>query len=488
MKYDLEQVSASRNFHGYDIAIAGAGVAGITLARKLAQHGLLVCLLEGGGETASSASQSCYDGMNIGLPNIGLQGCRLRYLGGTSNHWAGRCMTLQEIDFRERPFLGMPAWPIEKAALDIHFPEACDILDIKPADFTHPAFPGPLSSNTFYPPVHAESPPTRFRTKYGAELADNRRIDLLLNANLVDIPLMENQGQISAFRIHNYKGTAWNIQARYFVLALGAVENARILLNTQHRMPGGIGNHSDYVGRCFMEHLNVDLGRFVADYTSAYWNSGQFELFPQSDFTLRMGIGSGVIAFHPNADPPTYGHLANLKRYVRDAVCTSRDLTEFSRKLIDFDCPGDGLITTLIEQLPNRNSRIILNRDKDRFGLQRISLDWQLRDEDHRTVRTLAMEAATELARLDIARVQLPNYILDTDQELPVSEHCHHMGTTRMALRPKDGVVDPDCRIFGTDNLYVAGSSVFPTGGGVNPTFSIVQLSLRLAEHLAKRV
>jgi choline dehydrogenase-like flavoprotein len=61
----------------------------------------------------------------------------------------------------------------------------------------------------------------------------------------------------------------------------------------------------------------------------------------------------------------------------------------------------------------------------------------------------------------------------------------HHMGTTRMAARSGDGVVDTDCLVFGTDNLYVAGSSVFPTGSCANPTFTIVALAHRLALHLA---
>jgi choline dehydrogenase-like flavoprotein len=61
----------------------------------------------------------------------------------------------------------------------------------------------------------------------------------------------------------------------------------------------------------------------------------------------------------------------------------------------------------------------------------------------------------------------------------------HHIGTTRMA---DDGVVDPDCRVHGIENLFVAGSSVFPTGGYVNPTLTIVALALRLADHIAKRL
>jgi choline dehydrogenase-like flavoprotein len=64
----------------------------------------------------------------------------------------------------------------------------------------------------------------------------------------------------------------------------------------------------------------------------------------------------------------------------------------------------------------------------------------------------------------------------------------HHMGTTRMAADPRHGVVDRDCRVHGTDNLYIGGSSVFPTTGHANPTYTLTQLALRLGDHIAARL
>jgi choline dehydrogenase-like flavoprotein len=93
---------------------------------------------------------------------------------------------------------------------------------------------------------------------------------------------------------------------------------------------------------------------------------------------------------------------------------------------------------------------------------------------------------ATDFARNNMERVKLRPYVLDSEMKIPIGFHSHQMGTTRMSAEPKDGVVDPDCKVFGTTNLYVAGSSVFSTGGGGNPTMPIIQLALRLGEHLMR--
>ena len=153
----------------------------------------------------------------------------------------------------------------------------------------------------------------------------------------------------------------------------------------------------------------------------------------------------------------------------------------------DFDCPGDGIITSIIEQEANPDSRVSLTNDIDSFGLRRIQLNWQLCDRDLKTIRVLSINSAQEMARLNRARVQLAPFILDANLEVPVSGFGHHMGTTRMSADPRHGVVDENCRVHGIHNLYVAGSSVFPKCGGRNPTLTIVLLAIRLADFMSSR-
>ncbi len=144
------------------------------------------------------------------------------------------------------------------------------------------------------------------------------------------------------------------------------------------------------------------------------------------------------------------------------------------------------------EQAPNPLSRIILSNERDALGMHRIALDWRMSDIDKYSIKRLMCALENELHRLSLGTVE-PAAWLDDDSKCwetdpLVSNHAiggyHHMGTTRMATTPSKGVVDEDCRVHGVENLYIAGSSVFPTGGWANPTLTILALAIRLADRI----
>ena len=479
----FELSKKSNNTLEYDYCICGAGVSGITLARKLAQAGKKVALFEAGGKEYSETSHDSYAGKSIGISyDYGIQGCRLRYLGGTSNHWAGRTMFLQPVDFEQRDFFELPGWPIAKSELDRFTSETFEILGLEENSLDNPHIPE-LTSSSMMTVGHGSAPPVRFGQKYYQEILDSENIHLYLNANLTDINLYDAHDRVKSIKVKNYKGESKNFTGRRYVLAMGAIENARLLLNNNKQVKSGIGNHSDFVGRCFMEHFQLQMGKFVINTDNKFWKKNRLEFFPTRDFVIKNKIGTSVISFG-SASNATYGKMKELKKIIRDTVCASNNLAELSHKLVDFNCPGDGIITTLCEQAPNKESRVSLDKTVDDFGLNRVIVNWKMNELDKRTIRILAKETAKEFARLDFGRVQLPDYIIDDSIDIPIVAHCHQMGTTRMAIDKEYGVVDSNSKIFGIDNIYMAGSSIFSTGGGVNPTLSIVQLTLRLAEHL----
>lgn len=467
----------------YDICICGAGAAGITLAIEFASQGKKVALFEGGGEEYSDKSQSIYGPKNTGLKYYGINGCRLRYLGGTTNHWAGRTMELQPIDFEKRDFFPLPGWPIEKNEFDKVRKRAFKVLELEKNSLVAPNVPE-LSGSSVTMLGHGSSPPVRFGEKYYKNLLDSKNIDLYINANLTDLKLNDSHNSIQKIEIKNYKNKTFYFSGKKIILAMGAIENARLLLNCNSQVTDGIGNHSGFVGRCFMEHFQVYLGEYSINPDNSIWSSGvNLEFFPTDKLVKEKKIGTSVISFG-KANSRSYGRLKVIKKFLKESVCDSESLTNISKSMFDFNCEGDGVITTLCEQSPNKNSRITLSHEKDALGLRRVNLNWQINELDKRTIRELALETAKEFARLDIGRVKLKEYVLSDEIEGKLGAHCHQMGTTRMSLSAKDGVVDVNSKVFGIDNLYIAGSSVFSTGGGVNPTLSIVQLSLRLADHL----
>lgn len=479
----------------YDICIAGGGVAGIVLARRLAGHGLRTLLLEGGGLEQTSASQSLYRGENVGHDYLELDACRLRFLGGTSNHWAGWCRPLDAEDFTARPQIADSGWPIGRSDLDPYLVEACEIMEIPvfPADRLLPGSGGRLREVARY-----RSAPVRFGQKYRGLIATSDRIHAVLNATLVDIRLDEGRGHVVHFIVAgtDAAGPRHHVVADRYVLALGGVENARTLLNADRQVEQGLGNAAGLVGRHFMDHPHFDIGYYVLGSAPTGFGGQERSLAPTHAAMAATGAAASYVQVKPALEREDPGTWRSGKDAVKRALCANEILEDFVRATGMADCTsqvGAGWLRVGAEQVPNPRSRVRLATVTDRFGLRRPEVDWQPLPMDLRTIRAAAMAIAEYFARQDIGRVKLFDWVLDRERTtLPGWETVdsiagsHHMGTTRMGASSRDGVVDRECRMFGVDNLYVAGSSVFRTSGFANPTLTIVQLALRLADHLAR--
>jgi choline dehydrogenase-like flavoprotein len=148
-------------------------------------------------------------------------------------------------------------------------------------------------------------------------------------------------------------------------------------------------------------------------------------------------------------------------------------------------------LVTRLEQVPNPSSRVTLDTAKDELGMPRAILNWQFTALEKRTLRKIFEVLGQEVGIAGIGRVRLLECLRDEkDESMPdnTSGGWHHMGTTRMSSDPHKGVVDANCKVHGIDNLYIASSSCFPNGGAVNPTLTIVALSIRLADHLKEKM
>jgi choline dehydrogenase-like flavoprotein len=193
--------------------------------------------------------------------------------------------------------------------------------------------------------------------------------------------------------------------------------------------------------------------------------------------------GKGNVTASLVSEVKTYGRMAAIKSFFENLVCEFgvEQKIEFITR---FDCPGDGVLGTLIEQFPNPNSRVSLLEGRDALGMRKASIHWELSPVDRNTIKSIGLEVAKSFAETGLGFVRLEECVYDATLPLKLSPHAHHMGTTRMASSPEFGVVDENCKVFGVENLHVAGSSVFATGGASNPTMPLLQLALRLADYL----
>jgi choline dehydrogenase-like flavoprotein len=475
----IRDFQAQKNLGTYDVCVVGSGPAGISLALHLARQGIRIVLLEGGGLSYDESSQSLYAVKTQGI-DLYAQGARLRYFGGTSNHWSGRCRPFDAGDFSGDPLGGMPGWPISFEEFNRYLPAAMRILDLPESGFS--AVNPDMTGGKFAADRFAMSSPTRFAGKYMEEIKSSKNIDLLYNCNCVDVIYNKATGDISSLSLVDYKKQRASLTARRYVLALGAIENARMLLNSETLQTAKLEG-MQWAGRCFMEHLNVPLGSFIPSETFKYSDA---QYFPTDRFVEQAKIGRGNISFGVVQEVSSYGRTAAVKNFFKNLAC-NLGVSDKLQFIENFNCPGAGTIGTLLEQFPSpEGSRITLSEERDALGVRKAVVKWVLSPEDRTTIRTIGREIAKNFASSGLGFVKLNDFVTNDALEIQVSHHCHHMGTTRMADSARWGVVDKHCKVFGVKNLYIAGSSVFPTGGGGNPTMPLVQLAVRLAEHLGK--
>lgn len=518
-----------------DVCLIGAGAAGITIAQALAGSALRVCLVEGGGLEYEEASQALYRGESAGAP-VALEGGRLRQLGGTTNHWTGRCAPLDPIDFRRREWVPHSGWPVDRAELDPYYARARRVAgfasewlpDAEALAALHVELPA-LNEQWLrpflwrYTPATPGYPAWNFASAYHQVLEQSRNLRVLVHANFKAWVADDDRTRVKSLTVAALNGVTATISAKTFVLCCGGIENARLLLLGAEQNGGGFGNQHDVVGRYFMQHSRGPSGLVVSAERMSRVQE-QFNILRAADgsqteigLTLAPQIQekegllncSAVLQYLGDPDSgvtaaqdiwrsllsgqwaPDMGekvaHIAadagSFARSVQQRLSSGHSLKDDGAKGV----PSRSATVLLdLEQAPDPQSRISLAAERDALGLRRVKADWRMGELERRTAARFTSFIAAEFARLGIGRCRIEPWL--QDEHIPMSEALqetyHYIGTTRMADDPREGVTDRNCAVHGMRNLYVAGSSVFATGGQANPTLTIVALALRLADRL----
>jgi choline dehydrogenase-like flavoprotein len=527
----------------FDLCIVGAGPAGLAVARHLANTGLSIGLVESGGFQQEMRTQRLFAGKNIGHVYWKLDTPRLRYFGGATARWGGWCRPLDEVDFERRSWIPDSGWPISLRDLEPHLAPAHEICELLPPDYSVERWlapgeePLPLPAEEFPAAIFQFSPPTRFGERYRQEMVGSPRVTTLLHSNVLEIMPTDSVRAVSHLRVASLGRNEFTISARAYVLATGGIENARVLLASNSRVPAGLGNDHDLVGRYFMEHPHVAMGYYlptVPSFTGGFYikhRKGEGEVKGVHIPSERLAREQGLLGISISLEPPGYSigdffntwprpivlTLTRIERLIQEqrprAFAAVRRVERFIRQLHVSDRHHDfsRLVYQFLEQLeqgasqaplpsaaqlplyrlycrseqtPNRSSRVLLDRRRDALGVPRAILDWRLTAQDTESIEKACRQFALVVGRSGTGRVWLPAPSEAAEWEKRIVGGPHHMGTTKMSATPRTGVVDPNCRVHGLGNLFIAGSSVFPTSGYANPTLTLIALAYRLADHL----
>lgn len=523
------------------VCIIGAGPAGITLAREFANQSFQVCLVESGGLDYDPDTQDLTEGVSIGDRYPDLRESRRRQFGGTSHCWGApnshqesgfRCLPLDEIDFEQRDWLPHSGWPFTKADLDPFYEQAQRVCQIGPYAYEAEDWEDdravrlPFASDRITTTMSQFASRTPFTQEYRREIDQATNITTLLHANVVELETDATTQAVTRLRIACLSGKQLWLAAKVVILATGGLENARLLLASNRQHSAGLGNQNDVVGRYFMDRpiLSCQMIPYDAslfERTALYdihWVKGTpvmarvkltedtmrrehilnngAQLFPRPQLHQRKAtlalrsLLTSVRQGKPTQD--VFKHLTVALRgadYIAMAGFWSaiRQLPSLRRgdwSYLPYEKRRFSEIEIFyqMEQAPDPNNRVRLSAERDRLGQPKTEVHWRLNPIDIQNARRVQQIWSEEFAHAGFGELQVAR----EGEPLKFEKEAmhHHMGTTRMHPNPKQGVVDANACVHGIPNLFVAGSSVFPTSGYANPTLTIIALSLRLADHI----
>jgi choline dehydrogenase-like flavoprotein len=494
-----------------DICVIGGGPAGVLVARAFIGHSAHVTLLESGGIEAETGAQDLNDGEFVGTPYAGLRKTRHRQLGGTACIWntpvnngdiGAKYVPLDECDFEPRPATSYPGWPFSRVQLETFYKQAQVACGLGAFEYSGNYWDArsttfELADSRVRRMVYQFGPASLFTKQYTRDLQSSENVEILFHATACMLKFRNNGRVATTIEAGTLAGTRFRLRAGIIVLAAGAIENARLLLVSKEPGRDAPGDQHGWLGRCFMEHprdysISVSpadrgafsMARFYDRHLAKDGTAIAGRIALNQETLVRDELSNSSLTLLPLVRHKVASTSMIGRALVRVRKAISRNISDgygwSENPNPDRAFHGFRFILNT-EQWPNPNNRLILGRDVDQLGVPKVEVHWRWRAEDQHRLDRACNVFAEALQATGIGKVKIRTGVA------PDPNAHHHSGTTRMYDDCKLGVVDPDGRVYGTDNIYVSGASVFPTSGFANPTLTIVALAIRLAEHLKGR-
>ena len=553
MLVDAESLSGGSTVDA-DVTVVGAGPAGIVIALELGKAGFSVALVESGRLRLSGPTQKLGDTDHYDpRRHAPISQSTPRQFGLPSIIFRGICLPSAPVDFAASSHIPYSSSPIRYEDLEGYFQRASDYLSCGVAEFNIGSVPG-VDQVSIVPglpdgdiltsTIERWSLPTNFGKEYGAALKRSERIRLIQGLTCTEIECDESGSRVAAIRGRTLGGNAIRLRASKYVLACGGLETTRLLLASDCKHPGGIGNHSGHLGRFYMGHISGQIAqvRFATDprRTVYAFDRGPDGVYLRRRFSFTREFqhrkkltnivswlvnpriadpthGSGILSFAFLAlsslalgkhlaseairksaiagglDGPKWPHIRNI---LRDFHQTLAFIPTFgykrylaSRKAPGFYHFSESNTYRLHyhgEQVPNPDSTVTLVQDTDELGMRKVKIDLRYSALDVSSVVRAHQFWDRHLRGHGCGHLEYLTEDLESSVWEQATDGFHQVGTTRMSADPANGVVGLNCNVSGFEDLFVASSSIFVTSGQANSTFMMLVFGLRLADYLTQ--
>jgi choline dehydrogenase-like flavoprotein len=529
-----------------DICIIGAGPAGITLAREFIGSSLRVVLLESGkfenDEHIQELGQGKVNSQYYGADALAVG--RRRQFGGTPNTWVyttepgdgrayARCLPPEALDFESHADEPSLCWPFSLDQLRPFFQRAQTVWNGGRFDYEVDTWAGGLrpietANGLLDTRICQHGPNDVFILRYRDDLLSADNIDVYLTCTAVALESHGAAGQVRKLSVARGDGRTFSVAAKTYVLACGGVENVQLLLSSVVTQPGAEGNRHSNIGHYVTDHPEFRMGCIFPNHADVYekialydirWSGRHMvsgflticEELKRSAKLLNMSValapqgpGFGTEAHraiaglahaiqHGEMPSRLSADIGSILRSPLDTVAflRSRNAGWYSENRGGWSRPDANRkdfraieLWSAFEETPHRDNRLSLIKGRDWLGRKKLRFDHCWSEVDRENVQRSIKIFTAEIETLGLGRFE--PYVGLEGPSRPRFVGLHHpMGGTRMHVDPRFGVVDQNCLVHGLSNVYVAGSSVFPTGVGyANPTLTLLTLAMRLADHL----
>lgn len=503
-----------------DICVIGAGIAGLIVARRLMQHGVSVVHLESGAEGVSDEAQSLNAIDAEGSLFTSAVGGRFRGLGGSSSRWGGRFLPLTRYEVGGRAHVGLEAWPVDLDEIDRYLSEVEDLFSLDHSSFT--ASEQLTSQAPAGKPDHAFDlrEPKWAPFKY-CNLGDTLRGEieaaqtwrLHLDSTVTGFEF-DPAGRVAAVLATSRKGPSARVAAREFVVAAGAIESARLLLQADSATEGRAFGECAALGRYLQDHVGLRVAtiaptsrtelnrRFGYRFAGSMRRSLHLEMTPELQARERVAAAFA----HVTVEAPDNSPTQTIKRLMRSRQSHERPsrqellhLATSSNELLrgaywravhkQHFWPTDLTqhLNVWIEQLPRAENRITLSDRADAVGSPMARIHWQTGVDEASTARACIKHLAGYWERSglsNLGRIDWQPWARDpaSDFSAQFQQLYHPSGATRMGTNPRESVVGPDLLCHALPNVRVVSASTFPSAGATGPTLTLAMLAFRAAD------